>query len=127
MIPSMSKIFYVTSFDRYEVEKSKELLTNINNPINLIKVVVSSNLDAKEDKYLVHTLENDFISFDKENEVLFEDSDRDRAVTLQSQLVQKIIFKNYTDTYKYSLEYLAALISDGVLPQSEIKRVIRKY
>lgn len=127
MMPRMKKVFYVTSFDKFEIEKSKELFANIKNPMNLIKVVISSNLDAKEDEYLVHTLESNLITFNKKNEVLFEDSDKNRAVTLQSQLVQEILFKNYTNTYKDSLEYLVALVSEGVLPQSEIRRVIRKY
>ena len=127
MIPSMKKIFYVTSYDKFEVEKSKELFENINKPLQLTKVIISSNLNANEDKYLVHTLENNLIKFDRKVEVLFEDTDRNRAATLQSQLVQNISFKNYTSTYKDSLEYLAALIAEGMVSQSEIKSVIKKY
>lgn len=127
MIPSMKNVFYVTSFDKFEVEKSKELLANVNKPLNLKKVIISSNLNSNEDEYLVHSLQNNFVTFDKQHEVLFEDTDRNRAVILQSQLVHEISFKNYTSTYKDSLEYLAALISEGVLPQAEIKKTIRKY
>ena len=120
MIPSMKKIFYVTSYDKFEVEKSKELFENINKPLQLTKVIISSNLNANEDKYLVHTLENNLIKFDRKVEVLFEDTDRNRAATLQSQLVQNISFKNYTSTYK-------ELIAEGMVSQSEIKSVIKKY
>ena len=127
MIPSMKKIFYVTSYDKFEVEKSKELFENINKPLQLTKVIISSNLNANEDKYLVHTLENNLIKFDRKVEVLFEDTDRNRAATLQIQLVQNISFKNYTSTYKDSLEYLAALIAEDMISQSEIKSVIKKY
>jgi len=127
MIPGMKKIFYVTSYDKFEVEKSKELFENFNRPLQLTKVIISSNLNANEDKYLVHTLENNLIKFDRKVEVLFEDTDRNRAATLQSQLVQNISFKNYTSTYKDSLEYLAALIAEGMVSQSEIKSVIKKY
>ena len=127
MIPSMKKIFYVTSYDKFEVEKSKELFENINKPLQLTKVIISSNLNANEDKYLVHTLENNLIKFDRKVEVLFEDTDRNRAATLQSQLVQNISFKNYSSTYKDSLEYLAALIAEDMISQSEIKSVIKKY
>jgi len=127
MIPSMKKIFYVTSYDKFEVEKSKELFENFNRPLQLTKVIISSNLNANEDKYLVHTLENNLIKFDRKVEVLFEDTDRNRAATLQSQLVQNISFKNYTSTYKDSLEYLAALIAEDMVSQSEIKSVIKKY
>ena len=95
--------------------------------MQLTKVIISSNLAADEDKYLVHTLENNLIKFDRNIEVLFEDTDRNRAAILQSQLVQNITFKNYTNTYKDSLEYLAALIAEGIVLQSEIKSVIRKY
>ena len=127
MIPSMKNVFYVTSFDKFEVEKSKELLANVNQPLSLKKVIISSNLNSNEDEYLVHSLQNNFVTFDKQHEILFEDTDRNRAVILQSQLVHEIWFKNYTSTYKDSLEYLAALISEGILPQEEIKKIIRKY
>lgn len=127
MIPNMKKIFYVTSYDKFEVEKSKELFANINRPMILTKVAISSNLNADESNFLVHTLENNYIKFDKDKEVLFEDSDKNRAVILQSQLVNEISFKKFTNTYKDSLEYITALISEGDIQQSEIRSIIRKY
>lgn len=127
MIPNMKKIFYVTSYDKFEVEKSKELFANINRPMILTKVAISSNLNADESNFLVHTLENNYIKFDKDREVLFEDSDKNRAVILQSQLVNEISFKKFTNTYKDSLEYITALISEGDIQQSEIRSIIRKY
>ena len=127
MIPKMKKIFYVTSYDKFEVEKSKELFANINEPMILTKVAISSNLNADESNFLVHTLENNYIKFDKDKEVLFEDSDKNRAVILQSQLVNEISFKKFTNTYKDSLEYITALISEGDIQQSEIRSIIRKY
>ena len=127
MIPNMKKIFYVTSYDKFEVEKSKELFANINRPMILTKVAISSNLNADESNFLVHTLENNYIKFDKDREVLFEDSDKNRAVILQSQLVNEISFRKFTNTYKDSLEYITALISEGDIQQSEIRRIIRKY
>ena len=127
MIPNMKKIFYVTSYDKFEVEKSKELFANINEPMILTKVAISSNLNADESNFLVHTLENNYIKFDKDKEVLFEDSDKNRAVILQSQLVNEISFRKFTNTYKDSLEYITALISEGDIQQSEIRRIIRKY
>ena len=127
MIPKMKKIFYVTSYDKFEVEKSKELFANINEPMILTKVAISSNLNADESNFLVHTLENNYIKFDKDREVLFEDSDKNRAVILQSQLVNEISFRKFTNTYKDSLEYITALISEGDIQQSEIRRIIRKY
>ena len=127
MIPNMKKIFYVTSYDKFEVEKSKELFANINRPMILTKVAISSNLNADESNFLVHTLENNYIKFDKDREVLFEDSDKNRAVILQSQLVNEISFRKFTNTYKDSLEYITALISEGDIQQSEIRSIIRKY
>ena len=127
MIPKMKKIFYVTSYDKFEVEKSKELFANINEPMILTKVAISSNLNADESNFLVHTLENNYIKFDKDKEVLFEDSDKNRAVILQSQLVNEISFRKFTNTYKDSLEYITALISEGDIQQSEIRSIIRKY
>ena len=127
MIPNMKKIFYVTSYDKFEVEKSKELFANINRPMILTKVAISSNLNADESNFLVHTLENNYIKFDKDKEVLFEDSDKNRAVILQSQLVNEISFRKFTNTYKDSLEYITALISEGDIQQSEIRSIIRKY
>lgn len=127
MVPKIQKIFFATSFDKYEIEKSKELLSNVNQPLLLKMLIVSSNIKNEEKEYLNHEIESNFIKFDKDIEVLFEDSDQNRAVNLQNQLTDSIIFKNYKNTYKDSLEYLCALISEGTLPQGEIKKAIRKY
>lgn len=127
MVPRMQKIFFATSYDKYEVEKSKELFANVNQPMNLTRLIVSSNISDAENEYLKHTLETNFVKFNNDREVLFEDSDKNRSVNLQNQLTKNIVFKNYKNTYKDSLEYLCALISEGTLQQGDIRKVIRKY
>ena len=61
-----------------------------------------------------------------ERKVQFADEISNRRCTLENQLTKEIKFKNYTSTYKDSLEYITSLITEGQISQSDIRKVIRK-
>lgn len=125
MVPASKRIFFSTSYDEYELQKSLELLSTIRAEINLTKLIISSDISNKHDEYLNHLLENYQISWTGEK-VEFPDLDSDRNATLTNQLIKQINFKNYSSVYKDSLEYLVSLILEGVIAQSDIRRIIRK-
>lgn len=125
MIHQLEQIFLVTSFDQSEINKLLEIIKIINKPINVTEVLISSDLSSSQEKALHHKLLETEIKISK-NKVQFADTNIDRKATLQNQLVREIRFKNYTNTYKDSLEYITALIAEGLIPQSEIRREIKK-
>lgn len=125
MVPSAKKIFYTTSYDEFELQKSLEILATLRGEIVANKLIISSDINNKHDEYLNHLLENFPVKWSSEK-VEFPDTDMDRNSTLINQLSKQINLKNYSSTYKDSLEYLVSLIMEGTIAQSDIRRVIRK-
>ena len=125
MIPNSKRIFFSTSYDEFELQKSLEILSMVKNEINLTKLIISSDINNKHDEYLNHLLENYSVKWSNEN-IEFPDTDSDRNATLTNQLIKQISIKNYSSIYKDSLEYLISLILEGVVAQSDIRKIIRK-
>ena len=125
MIPKSKKIFYSTSYDEFELQRSLEILGTLREQITMTKLIISSDINNKHDEYLEHLLENFPIEWNKEK-VEFPDMDNDRNATLVNHLIKQVDIRNYSSTYKDSLEYLISLILEGVVAQSEIRRIIRK-
>ena len=125
MVPSMKRIFFATSFDKFEMHRAVEMFQNVNVPMNLTKLIFSSYINEQEEKVLDNLLGTDKIRF-LPNKVLISDTDMDRVATLENQLASKVTFRHYSSVYKDGLEYLASMICDGVLKQPDIKREIRK-
>ncbi len=121
-----SKInFLATSYDEFEVQKILEILSTFRGQVQLTKLIISADINNKHEEYLNHILENFQINW-SDYKVQFSDTESDRKATLVNQLTKQITFKNYTSTYKDSLEYLTSLILEGVVEQSLIRKVIRK-
>lgn len=125
MIPNSKKVFYCTSYDEFELQKSMEILATLRGEINMTKMIFSSDINNKHDEYLNHLLEKFPIKWNDEK-VEFPDIDQDRNVTLTNQLIKQVSVKNYSSTYKDSLEYLISLILEGNVLQSDIRKVIRR-
>lgn len=120
----MKKLFFVTSYDRYEVNKAKEVLANIKQPLNLKKIVISSDNTKAQEDFLKHEFEQlGNITFEN-LDIDFSDTNQDREFTLENQLTNSISFKHYTSAYKGTLEFLTALIAEGMADQQSIRRVI---
>lgn len=118
------KLFFTTSYDQYEVQKSFEIFENINQPISLVEIIITADISSSQAKYLKNRFSRTNIKIEKE--IIFPDNNNDRMVTLQNQLLKELVLKHYTNTYKEDLEYIIALMTDGIVNQNEIKRIIKK-
>ena len=125
MIPNSKITFFCTSYDEFELQKSLEILSTLRAEVKMTKLIFSSDINNKHDEYLNHLLQNFPINWNNEK-IEFPDTDVDRNATLTNQLIKQIVLKNYSSTYKDSLEYLVSLILEGVVEQSDIRRIIRK-
>lgn len=125
MLPGITKNFFVTSYDEYELQRGLEIFRFLQRPMEIYKVIYSANINNKEDDYLNHLVEGSNITWKKER-ILFADSIDDRKATLENQLTKQIVLKRYSSTYKDSLEYLISIIAVESISQSDIKRIIRK-
>jgi len=125
-MPRFSKNFFVTSYDEYELQKGMEIFKILQVPMELYKVIVSSDLSKKEEDYLDYLISQTNSKW-KDEKVMFGDSDQDRKVTLENQLSKEIRFKRYTSTYKECLEYITSLVAGESISQGDIKQVIKKF
>lgn len=125
MIPRMAKIYLVSSYEKYEVNRTMELLKILNLPINVTKVIYSPDTNDKQEQYFNQLLSKTPVRLLKDKVIITDTSD-DRKVVLENQLLNEIRYKHYSSQYKSSLEYLTALIAENVVPQTDIRRAIRK-
>lgn len=125
MIPNYKKIFFVTSYDQYELGRMIDVLKYFNQPMQVTKVVFSANNTSKEKDYLNHLIEKTPVRFN-EFEVSFADTTEDHKAALENQLMKEIKLKRYSNSYKDSLEYITALTAEGTVNQNDIKRIIKK-
>ena len=125
MIPRFKKIYFVTSYDQYEISRTIESLKILNQPMEVSKVVFSASNTQQQADYLQHLIETTPVRFGKQV-VAFADTVEDRKATLENQLMKEIKMKRYTNTYRDSLEYITALVSDGIVNRGEIKRIMKK-
>lgn len=125
VIDKSKKIYVVTSYEQYELRRTIELLKYYNHPIEATKVVISADLENKQEEYFNKLLSETPVKLDS-NVIEYADTTQDRKVTLQNQLIGDLSFNHYSSTYKDSLEYHTSLIAEGRLEQSFIRKVIRK-
>lgn len=125
MLPTITKNFFVTSYDKYELQRGLEIFKFMRRPMSLYKLIYSANLSPNEDAYLNHMLENCSVTW-KDEHVQFEDTNQDKKATLINQLVRQLSLKNYSSSYKGSLEYLISIIAGDQVNQYEIGKVIKK-
>lgn len=125
MIPRYKKIFFVTSYDQYEIGRIMDVLRFFNQQMTVTRVVFSANNTTEEKQYLDHLIEQTPVTFG-EQEVGFADTTEDHKATLENQLMKEIKLKRYSNSYKDSLEYITALATEGSVNQGDIKRIIKK-
>lgn len=124
MIPRMQKIYLVTSYEKYELERTMEILRILNMPLKVTKVVYSPDIDDSHETYFNQILSRTPVQLNK-TKVLLADRSEDKKVVLENQMFNEIRYKHYSNQYKDGIEYLAALIGEGIIEQRDIKRVIR--
>lgn len=125
MMQRIKKKFFVTSFDQYEITRGIENFIYFNQPMEVLKVVISANNTKQESDYFKHLMEKTPVTLIDKG-VHFADTIEDRMATLENQLMKEIKLKRYTNTYRDSLEFITALTSEGIVDQNEIKRIIKK-
>ncbi len=125
MIPALKKVFFVTSYDEYDLQRGIEILRYIQSPVLMSKIVLSADITPEQDAKLDHLTENLNVKW-KEEKVQFADETANRRVTLENQISKIIKLKNYTSTYRDSLEYVVSLLTDASIDSSNLKRALKK-
>ena len=121
-ITSMKKIFFVTSYEQYDMMKGAETLRYVQLPIAVIKVISTTNMVDAEDKLLNSKVANSNIKWSNKR-IESSDLDVDRKAILKNQFSRQISFKSFSKDYKQWLEYLINIITDNTV---DAGRIIKK-
>lgn len=124
MLPKITKNFFVTSYDEYELQRGLEIFKFLMQPMEIYKVIYSANINNKEESYLNHLVEGLNITWKKEK-IEFADTINDRKAILDDQISKEVNLKKFSGTYRDSLEYLVSLIVGEYIEQSQVRKTIK--
>ena len=111
------------SKEQYDMLKGAELLRFVQMPIEVVKVISTTNMNDAEDKLLNSKVVNSNIKWSN-SRIEFSDLDVDRRAILKNQFSKQITFKSFSKDYKQWLEYLVNIIADSTIDTNRIiKRI----
>lgn len=121
----MPNIFAVSSYDSYDINKLLEIFKYIQTPVKVTKVIISPDLASAKGEMLTQGAAGTNVSF-TDTQIEFMDVTEDRKVIIENQLSNQMMFRKFSGMYKYSLEYITAIIADQILNQGDIKSMIKR-
>lgn len=104
-VKSASQNYFVTGFDLYSLKRGLEILSGINEPMPLIKILFSKDITKEENEYLNYLSLGCKVIWDEER-IYFPIEQGDQTVIAENQRVAKVKLKKLTQLYKESLMYL---------------------
>ena len=99
------KNYFVTSFELYSIRKGLEAISRIKQPIELTKLVFSTEINQEDDYYLEYIALGYKVKWN-ENVINFPYDTKDLEVMIENQKMNRIRMKNLSLNYRNSLEYL---------------------
>lgn len=122
-IQKAQKNFFVTAFDLYSLKKGMEILSNLEEPLSLTKVLFSKDMLKEDDDYL------NFLSLEykvvwSEYKIFFPLENGDLSVLMDNQRAARIKFKRLSAQYKEGLLMLTQEILKDA-SEGSIRKVIK--
>ena len=102
---SSEKMYFVTGFDMYSLKRGMDIFTNLEEQINLTKVLYSNNVTREDEEYL------NYLSL--ERKITWDDIviycpllDSDNKIIEENQRVDKIRVKRLSNDYQQAIIYV---------------------
>lgn len=118
-----SKNYFITSFDLYSLKKGLEILSNIDNQMNLTKVLFTKEMLKEDDEYLNYLSLGYKINWNDER-IYFPIENGDLTVIAENQRLQKIRFRKLSVQYKDSIAFMVQQILEEK-SDSNIRKAIK--
>lgn len=122
-IQNAQKNFFVTAFDLYSLKKGMEILSNLQEPISMTKVLFSKDMLKEDDDYL-NFLSLDYKVIWSEYKIFFPLENGDLSVIMDNQRAAKIKFKRLSTQYKEGLLLMTQEILKNA-SEGSIRRTIK--
>lgn len=124
-ISQMNNLYFVTSFDTYSIKKGLEIISNVKEPLKMIKILFAKDVLKEEDDYLNHlslglkVIWNDY-------RIYFPLEMGDQSAMIENQRVEKVKFGNLTQQYRDSLLFVAEEVVGDNRVAKEIKKELKR-
>ena len=105
------KNYFVTSFDLYSLKRGLEIVSGVEEPVKLTKILYSRDIIQEEEDYLNYLALGYKIIWSNER-IYFPFEQGDKSIIIENQRVSKIKFKRLSQMYKESLIYIAEEITE---------------
>lgn len=104
-ISESDKIYFVTGFDMYSLKRGMDIFANLEEQVNLTKILYSNNVTREDEEYL------NYLSL--ERKIVWDDIviycpllDSDNKIIEENQRVDKIRVKRLSNSYQQSIIYV---------------------
>ena len=124
-IQMADKNYFVTGLDVYTLRRGLEILSGLQERLDLTKVLFAKNLSYDEEEYFNFLALGAKVNWSEET-IYFPFEQGDAGVIIQNQMVQKIKFKKLTELYKGSLMYIASELLESQQEQNELRKVFKQ-
>ena len=124
-IQMADKKYFVTGLDVYTLRRGLEILSGLQERLDLTKVLFAKNLSYDEEEYFNFLSLGAKVNWSEET-IYFPFEQGDAGVIIQNQMVQKIKFKKLTELYKGSLMYIASELLESQQEQNELIKVFKQ-
>lgn len=117
------KNYFVTSFELYSIRKGLEAISKIKQPIELTRLVFSTEINEEDNYYLEYIALGYKIKWD-EKVINFPYETKDLEVMIENQKMNKVRMKNLSQQYRDSLEYLMTDIMPDI-NMTNLRRIMK--
>ena len=124
-IQMADKNYFVTGLDVYTLRRGLEILSGLQERLDLTKVLFAKNLSYDEEEYFNFLSLGAKVNWSEET-IYFPVEQGDAGVIIQNQMVQKTKFKKLTELYKGSLMYIASELLESQQEQNELRKVFKQ-
>ena len=116
------KNYFVTGFDLYSLKKGIKVLDEIEQPLDLTKVLFSKNMMQEEDDYLNYLSLGKKVNWSNEK-IYFPMENGDYTIIAENQRFEKIKLKGISSEYKDALTYILEQITEG----NNVRKLIKQF
>lgn len=122
-LSNAEKNYFVTGFDLFSIKRGMQIISLIQNPLRLNKILFSQNMSKEENDYLEY-ISSDYKAIWNKTSVYFPIENGDLTVIAENQRSAKINFRKLSQYYKDSLYMLATDIAEDI-GESQIRKAIK--
>ena len=122
-LTNAKKNFFVTSFDVYSLKKGLEILSGLNQNLNLIKVLFSIEMLREEEEYL-DFLASDYKIIWSDYKIYFQMENGDLSAMMENQRTQRKKIKKLSAQYKDGLLVIVQQILENA-SEGSIRKIIK--